>query len=259
MYFVWSNKQWLFPNDRTARQERGRDCNLLVQLLLGLARAVALWSKSLITHDHILLSHMRLPQSGGGGGYSTTDGQTVSLSVCLGIEHPCGTCDQILLPVGMLLPEICNLVSVGRPLWPEDRSAVCSAITQWSESRRTRCHTLLSHLRLPQTGGPGSRIYIPQEQGGQVIPLGTGFQAPVFISPRKGVAQLYPRTIGSVFVASYDSQGYGGGILTRRHTGDWKYNTKQHNEDLYFLWWHNDLRHRWTSQPAPMVWVNRYT
>jgi hypothetical protein len=40
----------------------------------------------------------------------------VSQSVCLGIEHPCGTCDQILLPVGMLLSEICSLVSVGRPL-----------------------------------------------------------------------------------------------------------------------------------------------
>jgi hypothetical protein len=31
---------------------------------------------------------------------------TVNQSVCLGIEHPCGTCDQILLPVGMLLSEI---------------------------------------------------------------------------------------------------------------------------------------------------------
>jgi hypothetical protein len=41
---------------------------------------------------------------------------TVGQSVCLGIEHPCGTCDQILLPVGMLLSEICDLVSAGRPL-----------------------------------------------------------------------------------------------------------------------------------------------
>jgi hypothetical protein len=29
-------------------------------------------------------------------------------------------------------------------------------------------------LRLPQPGGPGPRIYIPQEQGGPVIPPGTG-------------------------------------------------------------------------------------
>jgi hypothetical protein len=31
---------------------------------------------------------------------------TDSQSACLGIEHPCGTCDQILLPVGVLLSEI---------------------------------------------------------------------------------------------------------------------------------------------------------
>jgi hypothetical protein len=33
------------------------------------------------------------------------------------------------------------------------------------------------------------------------------------------MAQLYPQAMGSLFVASYDSQGYGGGIRTRRHTG----------------------------------------
>jgi hypothetical protein len=33
------------------------------------------------------------------------------------------------------------------------------------------------------------------------------------------VAQLYPQALGSLFVASYDSQDYGGGILTRLHTG----------------------------------------
>jgi hypothetical protein len=98
---------------------------------------------------------------------------TVSKSVYLGIVYPCGTCDQILLPVGMLLSEICSLVSIGRPLWREDGSAICSVITQLSESLRTHNHTLLSHLRLPQPRGPGSHIYIPQEQGGPVIPPGT--------------------------------------------------------------------------------------
>jgi hypothetical protein len=100
---------------------------------------------------------------------------TLWLTVCLGIEHSCGTCDQILFPVGMLLSEICCLVSMGRPPWLEDESAICSVITQWSESLRTHNHTLLSHLRLPQPGGPGSHIYIPQEQGSPVIPVGTGF------------------------------------------------------------------------------------
>jgi hypothetical protein len=50
---------------------------------------------------------------------------------------------------------------VGRPVWREDESAVCSAITQWSESSRTRNHTLLSHPRLPQPRGPDSGTHIP--------------------------------------------------------------------------------------------------
>jgi hypothetical protein len=49
------------------------------------------------------------------------------------------------------------------------------AVTLRSKSRRTHGHILLSHLRLLQPGGPGPRIYIPQEQGGPVIPPGTGF------------------------------------------------------------------------------------
>jgi hypothetical protein len=80
---------------------------------------------------------------------------TGNQSVCLGGEHRCGTCDQILLAVDMLQSEICCLVSVGRPLWREDGSAICIAITQWSESHRTPNHTLLSHLRLPQPEGWG--------------------------------------------------------------------------------------------------------
>jgi hypothetical protein len=44
---------------------RGWACNLLVQLLLGLARTVTLRSNSRRTHDHISLSHLRLPQPGG--------------------------------------------------------------------------------------------------------------------------------------------------------------------------------------------------
>jgi hypothetical protein len=39
------------------------------------------------------------------------------------------------------------------------------------------------------------------------------------MSPSDRVAQLYPQTPGSHFIALYDSQGYGGGILTDLHTG----------------------------------------
>jgi hypothetical protein len=44
-------------------------------------------------------------------------------------------------------------------------------------------------------------------------------QIPVFISPRNRVARLYPQALGSLSVSSYDSQGYGGGIRPRLHTG----------------------------------------
>jgi hypothetical protein len=38
-------------------------------------------------------------------------------------------------------------------------------------------------------------------------------------SPSDRLAQLYPQAPGSLFVAFYDSQRYGGGILTCLHTG----------------------------------------
>jgi hypothetical protein len=44
---------------------RRRVCNLLVQLLPGLARGATLGSKSRRTRDHILLSHLRLTQPEG--------------------------------------------------------------------------------------------------------------------------------------------------------------------------------------------------
>jgi hypothetical protein len=41
--------------------------------------------------------------------------------------------------------------------------------------RDSRPYFTPSDSILPQPGGPGSRIYIPQEQGGPVLPTGTGF------------------------------------------------------------------------------------
>jgi hypothetical protein len=54
--------------------------------------------------------------------------------------------------------------------------ALASAVTLGSESRGTHDHILLTQIQdSPQPGGPGHRIYIPQEQGCPVIPPGTGF------------------------------------------------------------------------------------
>jgi hypothetical protein len=40
--------------------------------------------------------------------------------------------------------------------------------------RDSRPYFIVSILETPQPGGPGLRTYIPQEQGGPDIPLGTG-------------------------------------------------------------------------------------
>jgi hypothetical protein len=100
--------------------------------------------------------------------YFTTDSQ----SVCLGVEHPCVTCDLVTscryIAVRNLTYCFCGAPSL-------TRGRVCNfqSITQWSESCRTHSHTSFSQLRLSKTGGPSSRIYIPQEQDGPVIPSGT--------------------------------------------------------------------------------------
>jgi hypothetical protein len=76
--------------------------------------------------------------------------------------------------------------------------AFASALILESESKGTHDHMLLSQIR----NSPNLED-----------------QVPVFISRRDRVAQLYPQALGSLYVASYDSQGYGGGIRTRLHTG----------------------------------------
>jgi hypothetical protein len=63
---------------------------------------------------------------------------TVSRPIRLGVGHTFGAHNQIFA----------FLFVLGRPLWRGDRAAICSAICQWSESRRTHNHTLLSLLRL---------------------------------------------------------------------------------------------------------------
>jgi hypothetical protein len=74
--------------------------------------------------------------------------------------------------------------------------ALASAVILGSESRR-RPYFTVSVSRHPNLEG----------------------QVPVFISPKNRVAQLCPQALGSLFVAFYDSLGYGGGIRNRLHAG----------------------------------------
>jgi hypothetical protein len=116
-----------------------------------------------------------------GSDYFATDGQSASLFWCRA-------------PIWIPWPDFyyCRTFAVfmlWRPPWREDGSVIYS-YNLLSLSGPTR-DIVRSHMSLSQLWGPGPCIYIP----------------------RNRVAQLYPRALGSLFVASYDSQGYGGGIL----------------------------------------------
>jgi hypothetical protein len=144
--------------------------------------AITHWLGSHRTRNHILLSHLRLPQTGGPGPLTHIPHTSFRFrfrlfcdqqSVCLGVGSPYGVHDQISITVIHLRSSCCGLPSLTRG-W------VCNllvqfAVTLQSKSHITQDHILLSHLRLQKPGGPGPCIYIPQEQGGPVIPPGTGF------------------------------------------------------------------------------------
>jgi hypothetical protein len=104
-------------------------------------------------------------------------------SVCLGIRRPSGTRDQFFFLLEISFRQLWFCYFVAPSLM---REQVCNllvqvllglarAVTLGSKSCRTHGHILRSHLRLPQLRGPGPHIYIPWEQGGPVIPPGTGF------------------------------------------------------------------------------------
>jgi hypothetical protein len=92
-----------------------------------------------------------------------------------------------------------------RPLWREDGSIIYCTIDSGP------CQNSHSRIQVHQNSRPYIAVSFdsPNLEG----------QVPVFISPRNTVAQLHPWALSSLLVASYDSQGCGGGILTRLHTG----------------------------------------
>jgi hypothetical protein len=72
------------------------------------------------------------------------------------------------------LSESCGVASVGT--LSDERTGLQFEVQSLNGPNRAEPVTILhSHLRLPQPGVPGSRMFIPQEHRGPVIPPGTGF------------------------------------------------------------------------------------
>jgi hypothetical protein len=106
------------------------------------------------------------------------------------------------------------------PLWDLRPDIIsCRNVAVWnlrfciywapSLTRGRVCNLQCNHSIVPSRSEPETILYCliwdsPNLEG----------QIPVFISPSNRVAQLYPRALGSLYVVSYDLQGYGGGILT---------------------------------------------
>jgi hypothetical protein len=114
---------------------------------------------------------------------------TVSRPVWLGVRRPSGTCDRFFFLLEISFRQLrVSYVVAPSPM----RGWVCNLLYNcfWalpeqsllgrSLTELTAIFYFLSHPRLPQPGGLGPRIYIPQEQSGPVLSSGTGF---LFLSP----------------------------------------------------------------------------
>jgi hypothetical protein len=112
---------------------------------------------------------------------------TVSRQACLGAGIPSGSDDHISF-ISLMM----RVFDMGHLLWREDGSVIYLYNCFWALPGQS----LLVRSPAKLTAIFYCLIWDPPNLEGQV---------PVFISPRNRVAQLYPRALGSLFVASYDS------------------------------------------------------
>jgi hypothetical protein len=130
---------------------------------------------------------------------------TVSRPVCPGDRRPSETCDQFSFSLKFPF-DSCSFVILYRPFWRVDGSVIYLYNCFFALPEQL----LLGRSPAELTAVFYCLIWDSPNLEGRV---------PLFISPINRVTQLYPRALSSLFVSSYDSQGSGGGILTRLHTG----------------------------------------
>jgi hypothetical protein len=128
---------------------------------------------------------------------------TVSRPISLSVGLPPGAHDQIFV----LCLIIAGFLMRGHPLWREDESVIYSYNCFWALPEQS--------LSGPSPADQKTIFYALIWDSDNLED-----QVSVFMSPLNRVDQLYPRALSSLFVASYDSQGYGGGTLTRLHSAD---------------------------------------
>jgi hypothetical protein len=101
-------------------------------------------------------------------------------TVCLGVRRPSGT--RVEFFFSKFLLDSCGIIifvapslNIGRVCKCTIASGTCQSSHSWAQVPQNSRPYFTVSSETPPTGGPGSRIYIPQEQGGPVIPPGTGF------------------------------------------------------------------------------------
>jgi hypothetical protein len=136
--------------------------------------------------------------------YRSLNGPTVSRPVRLGVRHPPGIRNQFFFLLEIFFPQlrVCYFVA--------------PSLTKGKVWNLLLLLVLASAVRSGLSPeGLKAIFYCPNSWDSPNLKG----QVPVFISPGNSVVQIYPRALGSLSVASYGSQGYGGSILSRLHTG----------------------------------------